>query len=64
MLNSLGGLILQYQNRGGRSDFMGFKCLKCKKVIEEGDERVRCPYCGYRIFVKMRPEVIKRVQAR
>jgi DNA-directed RNA polymerase subunit P len=43
---------------------MGFKCLKCKKVIEEGDERVRCPYCGYRIFVKMRPEVIKRVQAR
>ena len=43
---------------------MAFKCLKCKKVIEKLDERVRCPYCGYRIFVKMRPKVVKRVQAR
>jgi DNA-directed RNA polymerase subunit P len=43
---------------------MSFKCLKCKKIIEEIEDKVRCPYCGYRIFVKIRPEVLKRVQAR
>jgi len=43
---------------------MNFKCLKCKKMIDEAEDKIRCPYCGYRIFVKMRPEVLKRVQAR
>jgi len=43
---------------------MAYKCLKCKKIIEEVDERVRCPYCGYRIFVKIRPKVIKKVQSK
>jgi len=43
---------------------MAFKCLKCKKIIESAEERVRCPFCGYRIFSKMRPEVVKRVKAR
>jgi DNA-directed RNA polymerase subunit P len=43
---------------------MAFKCLKCKKVIEDMEERIRCPFCGYRIFIKMRPEVVKRVQAK
>jgi DNA-directed RNA polymerase subunit RPC12/RpoP len=43
---------------------MGFKCLKCKNLIEELEERIRCPYCGYRIFVKARANVIKRVRAR
>jgi DNA-directed RNA polymerase subunit P len=43
---------------------MAYKCLKCKKVIESTEERIRCPYCGYRIFVKTRPEVVKRIQAR
>ncbi|NCN39030.1 MAG: hypothetical protein GW914_01465 [Candidatus Aenigmarchaeota archaeon] len=27
-------------------------------------DRVRCPYCGYRIFSKKRSKVIKKVQAR
>jgi DNA-directed RNA polymerase subunit RPC12/RpoP len=43
---------------------MAFKCLKCKKVVEELEERVRCPFCGYRIFSRMRPTIVKRVQAR
>jgi len=43
---------------------MAFKCLKCKKVIDDVEQRVRCPYCGYRIFVKTRAEVVKRVQAK
>ncbi|MCS7106053.1 MAG: DNA-directed RNA polymerase subunit P [Candidatus Aenigmarchaeota archaeon] len=41
-----------------------YKCVKCKKIVTKIDEKIRCPYCGYRIFVKLRPEVIKRVRAR
>jgi DNA-directed RNA polymerase subunit P len=41
-----------------------YKCVKCKKVIAKIDDKIRCPYCGFRIFVKMRPEVVKRVHAR
>lgn len=40
-----------------------YKCINCKKVAKLED-KIRCPYCGYRIFVKVRPEVIKRVRAR
>ncbi|MBS3052488.1 MAG: DNA-directed RNA polymerase subunit P [Candidatus Aenigmarchaeota archaeon] len=43
---------------------MGFKCLSCKKIIEKLDNRIRCPYCGYRIFLKQRPVTVKRVQAK
>jgi len=43
---------------------MVLKCLKCRKVVEGVEEKTRCPYCGYRILVKMRPKVVKRVQAR
>ncbi|MCD6226440.1 MAG: DNA-directed RNA polymerase subunit P [Candidatus Aenigmarchaeota archaeon] len=43
---------------------MSFKCLKCGKIIEKFERKIRCPYCGYRIFVKQRPKIVKRVQAR
>jgi len=43
---------------------MSYKCIKCGKIVEKLDERVRCPYCGFRIFVKVRPRIVKRVQAR
>ncbi|MCX8179012.1 MAG: DNA-directed RNA polymerase subunit P [Candidatus Aenigmarchaeota archaeon] len=42
---------------------MSFKCLQCGKVVEKLEGRVRCPYCGYRIFVKNRPKIVKRVKA-
>jgi len=38
--------------------------VKCKKIIEKFDEKIRCPFCGGRIFIKLRPEMVKRVQAR
>lgn len=41
-----------------------YKCINCKKTVAKIGEKIRCPYCGYRIFVKMRPDVIKRVRAR
>lgn len=37
--------------------------LKCKKEFEIED-RVRCPFCGYRIAAKTRPPSRKRVKAR
>ena len=41
-----------------------YKCISCKKVIEKIDDKVRCPYCGFRIYAKLRPEVVRRVSAR
>jgi len=41
-----------------------YKCINCKKNVGKLMDKIRCPYCGYRIFVKLRPEVVKRVRAR
>jgi len=43
-----------------------YKCLNCKKIIkfEELGNRARCPYCSYKILVKLRPDVVKHVKAR
>lgn len=40
-----------------------YVCMKCRKEFEMED-RVRCPYCGFRIIVKARPVFKKRVKAR
>ncbi len=45
-------------------DSMGYKCVNCgKEVVLEG-AKVICPFCGYRILVKTRPEFPKKVKAR
>jgi len=41
-----------------------YKCVNCKRIITKLEDKVRCPYCGTRVFVKLRPEIVKRVQAR
>jgi|YelNatPaOPRAMG01_1025707.scaffolds.fasta_scaffold34972_1 DNA-directed RNA polymerase subunit RPC12/RpoP len=41
-----------------------YRCINCKKTVAKLGENIRCPYCGSRIFVKVRPETIKRVRAR
>lgn len=41
-----------------------YKCVKCKKKITKIDDKIRCPYCGFRVYVKLRPPVVKSVQAR
>ena len=41
-----------------------YKCIKCKKIIPKLEGKIRCPYCGYRVVAKLRPEVVKRVRAR
>jgi len=42
-------------------DYM-YVCAKCGKEIKKIYE-VRCPYCGYRIILKKRPEFEKAVKA-
>jgi len=42
-----------------------YKCMMCKKEMEweKFDENLRCPYCGFRVALKVRPKNIKRVFA-
>ena len=37
-------------------------CISCKKEFPV-EEKIRCPYCGYRIIAKKRSEFRKRVKA-
>ncbi len=41
-----------------------YKCTSCKKITTKLEDKVRCAYCGARVMLKMRPEVVKRVLAR
>ncbi|MEM4598543.1 MAG: DNA-directed RNA polymerase subunit P [Candidatus Diapherotrites archaeon] len=42
-----------------------YKCLKCgKEFAEMPKDQVRCPYCAYRVVLKARPEVTKKIKAR
>ncbi|MBI4009941.1 MAG: DNA-directed RNA polymerase subunit P [Candidatus Aenigmarchaeota archaeon] len=41
-----------------------YKCIACKKITTKMEDTVRCSYCGQRVFLKLRPEIIKRVVAR
>ncbi len=44
-----------------------YKCLRCNKIFSKEELEtlpgVRCPYCGYKIVIKLRPPVAKRVKA-
>ena len=42
-----------------------YKCLDCGKEVDEesAKEKIRCPYCGFRIIVKARGKKITRVKA-
>ncbi|MFQ6020948.1 MAG: DNA-directed RNA polymerase subunit P [Candidatus Aenigmatarchaeota archaeon] len=42
-----------------------YKCLKCGKDIKfkQIKEKIRCPYCGYRVITKQRSKTIKKVEA-
>lgn len=45
-----------------------YECVKCGRRVEYRElERYisfRCPFCGYRIFRKVRAPVVKRIKAR
>jgi len=42
---------------------MGYKCLRCGREYDNLPERFICE-CGYRIFVKTRPPIVRKVKAR
>ncbi|HDR53476.1 MAG TPA: DNA-directed RNA polymerase subunit P [archaeon] len=43
-----------------------YRCFKCGKRVDMDlrYERVRCPFCGYKILVKMRAPTVKTLKAR
>jgi DNA-directed RNA polymerase subunit RPC12/RpoP len=45
-----------------------YECVRCGRRVPHSDLQryisFRCPYCGYRIFRKVRAQVVKRVKAR
>jgi DNA-directed RNA polymerase subunit RPC12/RpoP len=42
-----------------------FKCSVCGRLVEKLPEgRVRCPHCGSRVLLKVRPETVKKVKAK
>ena len=45
-----------------------YECISCGRRVEYSElERYisfRCPYCGYRIFRKVRTPIVKKVKAR
>ena len=42
-----------------------YKCLKCGKEIETEivRDKIRCPYCGYKVIMKERPKAVSKVGA-
>jgi DNA-directed RNA polymerase subunit P len=42
-----------------------YRCVKCGKDIEinQVKEKIRCPYCGYKIIIKETPKTIIKVKA-
>ncbi len=42
-----------------------YVCVNCEQNVDGlPDDRIRCPHCGYRLFFKRRPPIVKEVQAR
>ena len=45
-----------------------YECVSCGRRVSYNELQryisFRCPYCGYRIFRKVRAKVVKRVKAR
>jgi len=42
---------------------MGWKCFRCGDHYDVLPEPLQCKRCGYRIFLKERPPIIRRVRA-
>lgn len=43
-----------------------YKCVNCGKEVHvelKTAKKIICPYCGYRILRKTRPNVVKKVMA-
>ena len=47
------------------SQVIVYRCVKCGAIVKstELELGIRCPYCRYRVLVKERPPIVKRVRA-
>ncbi|RLI09510.1 DNA-directed RNA polymerase subunit P [Candidatus Bathyarchaeota archaeon] len=59
------------EEKGGARESQGgpvYECVRCGRRVSFSElERYisfRCPYCGYRVFRKIRAPIVKRVKAR
>jgi DNA-directed RNA polymerase subunit P len=44
---------------------MEYICFQCRREIKLAElKKIRCPYCGGKILIKKRPEIIKKIKAR
>lgn len=43
-----------------------YQCMKCGATVKSTDLElgVRCPFCRYRVLMKVRPPIVKRIEAR
>jgi len=45
-----------------------YKCIKCGRILDKDSldfsQSVKCPFCGARVLVKVRPPLPKKVEAR
>lgn len=43
-----------------------YKCLNCGKLVDLGQvkEKIRCPYCGFKILMKDKPKTVVKVPAK
>ncbi|MBS7614768.1 DNA-directed RNA polymerase subunit P [Candidatus Bathyarchaeota archaeon] len=43
-----------------------YQCMKCGATVKSTDLDlgVRCPFCRYRVLIKVRPPIVKRIKAR
>jgi DNA-directed RNA polymerase subunit P len=43
-----------------------YLCLSCKKEIEyeQIKDKIRCPFCGYKVIMKKRPKIVTKVPAK
>jgi len=59
-------VVMQMEEKGGAGPI--YECVRCgnRVYLSQLEKYVsfRCPECGYRIFKKVRPSIVKRVKAR
>lgn len=57
-------LLVHLPTQDPKGDIM-YRCLNCGKEISAEDvkKRIRCPFCGYRILMKKRSKVERKVEA-
>jgi DNA-directed RNA polymerase subunit RPC12/RpoP len=45
-----------------------YKCIKCGEILDRDtldfSQSVKCPFCGGRVLIKVRPPISKKVEAK